>query len=706
MNKLFFLTVPVLLLSSCDKANSQMNLFDDRYPKVIAFRGDNSGLDNLEEYTKNTLLDMRKMTDEEVAIDPRQYETIRNFVSRNPDYPYMIHYNGEAIQARNFPEVQKLYFPGHWLYYAGENLSENLAASSVQIKVRMSKRFKENAYQGRGNYRDKTPAPKFLPHDIAIVPRKTDGSLDWYNVEYVLLESNKGGVLTVKRGMYGSKARDFKKGDYMAPMVGGFWGGDLQWQYNLSTACPRDRNGKNATDIFLEETLKLLDREKGHLKHVKGIGWDVHYWRCRYKDADCDVDGEVDEGWINGKNTWLESVMNYDFVIREKMGKDFIITGDSWNIDKQRGVNLYNGMENEGFCRPNDAFRGFSSPMNMMNYWYRFTEKYPKFNYVVMKFNNDWAPDLANSYRYQRLALAYATAWNSATTRPSVNITGQSYFLPEFFGGEMDKQQWLGRPLGDARYDYPAAADMLSGKGVEMSQVFVKNIEGENCKITVKGKNLVVTSTFKGDKESQVVKITNLPVPKGDMMITFDIKAFGTLDAFPAASAFPRYMSVHNDAIPLYDDAKQNQVLYNNLSAYFGKRDFMPVTFYYRDMEKSAQQTMTITLSLEGAEPVEIKNIRLIQAAPTVAREFENGILLGNPSHKEQVFNLTKLFPNYKGDYYMIKAKAVPQPSNQRQQDSYELALNMANGRDGSKIKDKTKVVVGPLDGLFLIKGN
>ena len=704
MKKTLLLPWALLLFSSADI--SKMSLFDDRYPKVFAFRGDNAGLNNLAEYTKNSVLDMRKMTDEEVQIDPKQYETIQKFTGQNPDFPYMIHYNGEAIQARHFPKVQQLYFPGHWLYYAGENLSENLAASSTQIKVAKPDRFKENAYLGRNHFRDGTPAPKFLPHDIAIIPKKADGSLDWYNVEYVSLETNRNSVLTVKRGMYGSKARDFKKGDYMAAMVGGFWGGDLQWQFNLSTACPRDRSGRNATDIFLDETLKLLDRDKGRLKHVAGIGWDVHYWWCRYKGADCNVDGEADEGWIEGKNTWLESVMNYDFVIREKMGKHFILTGDSWNSAKQRGVDLYNGMESEGFCRPNDAFRGFSSTMNQMNYWYRFTEKYPKFNYVVLKFNNIWAPDNENSYRYQRMALAYATAWNSATTRPSLSFSGEPYYLPEFFGGVMERQQWLGRPLGEAQYGYPAAADMLSGQGVEMSQDFVKNIETEQCNVAVKGKSLVTTSTFKGDRASQVVKITHLPIPKGDMMITFEVKALGTLDVFPAGSAFPRYLSVHNDAVPLYDDAKQNQEMYNDLGGYFGTRDFMPVTFYFRSMEKSDKKTMTITLSLEGAAPVELRNIRLIEAAPTVGREFEHGILLGNPSFREQVFDLTKLFPGYQGDYYMIRAKAIPEPRNKSANSmaGYELATKMADGRNGSKIEDKTKVAVEPLDGLFLLK--
>jgi len=673
-------------------------LFKDEYPKVVRFRGDNSGLDDLAAYEKNCAADLRKMTDEEVFIDPAQYEAIRAYKAAHPDFLFLMHFNGEANQARRNAAVRELYFPGHWLYEAGSKLSEDLSADSETVKVADASPFKIKAYPTRGNRLSGVKeTPEFLPHDIVIVPRLKNGRLDWYNAEFVLLKANEGGVLTLARGMYGTSARAFKQGDYIAPLVGALWGGDIQWHYNLSSLCPRDKNGKNASDVFLTQIISMFG-EGGKFSHISGVAWDVHYWGCHFAQADVNNDLAADAGIVGGNDTWRDNVIESDKKMRLALGENFIITGDSWSSKMQRGVGLYNGMENEGFCRPNDAFRGFSNPMNMLSYWRDYGVKKNAFSYIVLKFENKAEPDKAESYRYARLALASACALGAGNTRYSLRIKNFSYDMPELFCGAENKSMWLGKPLGAAIFADYSAPDILGGA--------FKKLTSKTSVIKFSSNAAFVRSQKKGGDIFQEIELPDILNPMGDAVLSFEIKSSKPIEG--ASAPFPRYLEVSCDSLPKYPDKSRSaQDMYNNLRAYFGDKGYARVSFYFRNLQDSKNKTIKFIIKAEGDGEFEIRNLQLKKCAPLFAREFQNGAVLGNPSFEEKTFDLRKIFPDYKGAYRMIKAAALPN-IEPRDKEHYaeELSIvsKMVEGRDGSEIKDPSAVKVGAMDGLFLLK--
>jgi len=211
---------------------------------------------------------------------------------------------------------------------------------------------------------------------------------------------------------------------------------------------------------------------------------------------------------------------------------------------------------------------------------------------------------------------------------------------------------------------------------------------------------LISRGTFTGDRQSQKLTL-NLPAPRGDMIVSFDIKAQKNLDGFAGDTAFPRYLEVACDPMPVYDDIDFNQRMYRDLKAYFGTKDFMPVSFYWRDMNREGKERIRVTLSIEGCQGVEIKNIRLVQAAPVAVREFEKGVVIGNPSFQSVEVDLQSVLPGMKSELYMIKAATPPTPK--RQTEDTKTAAQMAEGRNGQKVA-RSKIVIPPLDGLFLVK--
>ncbi|MCX7012398.1 MAG: hypothetical protein NTW86_07525 [Candidatus Sumerlaeota bacterium] len=114
--------------------------------------------------------------------------------------------------------------------------------------------------------------------------------------------------------------------------------------------------------------------------------------------------------------------------------------------------------------------------------------------------------------------------------------------------------------------------------------------------------------------------------------------------------------------------------------AFAGKPPF-PMEGYFRD---AGPATIDLTLQIEGTEPVTISNLTIHSAADAMAREFEHGVVLVNPSLKEYSFALAKLFPNAKLRRFQGTAGQDPQTNN------------------GQPVG--AAVTLGERDGLFLAK--
>jgi hypothetical protein len=103
--------------------------------------------------------------------------------------------------------------------------------------------------------------------------------------------------------------------------------------------------------------------------------------------------------------------------------------------------------------------------------------------------------------------------------------------------------------------------------------------------------------------------------------------------------------------------------------------------FYFRD---AGAATVDLAFRIEGNEPVYISDFTIHNAADAMAREFENGAVIVNPSMHPYTFDLAKTFPSASFQNIQGTKKQDPETNN---------------GRPTTK-----QITIGSRDGLFLVK--
>ena len=104
-------------------------------------------------------------------------------------------------------------------------------------------------------------------------------------------------------------------------------------------------------------------------------------------------------------------------------------------------------------------------------------------------------------------------------------------------------------------------------------------------------------------------------------------------------------------------------------------------TFYFSDVKPG---NVNLEISIEGEEPVRIAKVTAYQHPDAMYREFENGVVLANPSPRPYTFDLSKLFAGQR----FRRLKASP---------AQDKAVNT-----GEVVAGELKL--GPKDAIFLLK--
>jgi hypothetical protein len=104
-------------------------------------------------------------------------------------------------------------------------------------------------------------------------------------------------------------------------------------------------------------------------------------------------------------------------------------------------------------------------------------------------------------------------------------------------------------------------------------------------------------------------------------------------------------------------------------------------TFFFRD---AGPADLNLSLEIEGAEPVHVSDFTIHSAPDAMARAFEHGVVLANPSMRETRFDLRELFPSFRLRRLQGSLEQDPKTNT------------------GGPVGDS--VVLGPRDGLFLVK--
>ncbi len=601
----------------------------------------------------------------------REQVKILNYANRfaieHPEQLTVLHFNGRSRDPR-WNDISK-YSAGHWLYNPGTYLLSDIDKNDSIFRVADSSVFKTGL--GIRNANNKND-------DMVLVPVDIDGNKIWSEAEQVTLVALENGAIKVLRGRYGTKPRDFKgKTTYLAPHASeGPWGdkneNNLMWYYNLSTACPKDENGYQCNNVLSKE-IGTWFKKDGITFAFDGIQFDIASWTVSKftlgkRFVDVNVDGIADKGYINGRNVFGEGAYDFYKLLRQELSEDKIIVGDGGVDYGMRAVGVASGMESEGLCDWSDSYKEYAKPLSIFNYWNTYGID-NSFSYVT---NKDTKGTFQDQKKRERMVLATATclgiSFNSFIDTPSSKKFRYG-ILDELNKGVEDELYWLGGPISDLIY--------VEDEEAFNRKLILRNLDIEtvNCTTIIKNNDLIISSTENDANIEMKVRLKNIELLKGDLILSFDAKAKDSLIGFKPI--VPRQIYANTEA--LQDTENTSASVLN----YINSIEYLPCKFYYR---KVTPGKADLEIVIEGGGEATIRNVQISNSQLALTREFEHGVVLVNPSLEPFTYNLDKLFPESK----FKRLTASPLQDNK-----------VNNGKAVEK-----SVTLPGLNGLFLIKNN
>jgi len=196
-----------------------------------------------------------------------------------------------------------------------------------------------------------------------------------------------------------------------------------------------------------------------------------------------------------------------------------------------------------------------------------------------------------------------------------------------------------------------------------------------------------------------VIPGPEIEIAEGDLVIYFEAKAIQGFKELGEDNLIPRKINVKLDGLKEFPVEPMNShKLHNDLAGFMGTKDFTPQMFYFRNAGGSKEK-LKMLLEAEEQGEFAIRNLKIYNAQLGIYREFENGVVLVNPSLSELNFDLKKM-SNKEIQYKRIKAIL---PSEGKLDGSLTEVMEYNNGE---VIKDNHDVAVPGLNALFLIKTN
>ncbi len=582
------------------------------------------------EHCKTILGSGQKYISDEQKRDPELLGWASRFQQENPEKLLMCHLNFRSRRTIDQPQVLERYFPGHWVYTPGCMLGEDINESVQTVKVENAKLFKMKAYTNNG---------RSFSHRVILVELNEDGTRDWYNSEYATVEGvdYEGGTITLNRGAFFSTPRSFDaKNTYIAPLAGDVWGDDIQWQFNQSSNCPKDKNGMTAGELEAEDVATMFAKG-GVLQHLSGVTFDVNFFTLPPKLShwDTDNDGVSDGGFDGNVNRWREGVWQLWSEFRRLVGDDFIITADGGDLYNQQAMGIVNGIESEGLVFPPDGWRGFSRPMNLHTYWQKYNPLDNKFSFIVLSFNNEQEKDYPRLGRFcvgTSAILGINTTWRAA----------EHNCLPPKYSTRGS----LGYPTSDIiRVAKSKKEELQYGT----TDLFDRIVCEDNTKKEMTKEGIMLWSTDGADVK---FKVDNIAVPAGDITFFLNAKSLDALEGTDNSPYAPRHIVAHYSTLPVIDAplGPKNHFFdkyYNDLFGLIGTQGYSETALFYR-RPGMAPSTESIDFNVTGAGRMILKSMELYNYPDVVVRSFEDGIVVVNPALENIELDLSEYLPKEK----------------------------------------------------------
>jgi len=492
-----------------------------------------------------------KVLDEEVPeTSIRNIDFFTRFKRQHPDQLVLLHYNGNARDPRYQTEK---YFAGHWLYYEGQTLLEDLPAEdgTSEIKVKQPGWFRVNS----GRY-------KTSNDDVCICELNECGKPNWHRAEQMQLVSVDATAKTirVRRGCYGTEPQAFKGGKaYVAVhAVEGPWGrrSNLMWHYNYTTRCPKDADGRTCADVHAEE-LATRFAPNGELAAFDGLEFDVlHHSKSRYgrrggfPGVDCDGDGAADNGVFDGVDEYAIGVIRFLGDLRGRMGDGKLMLADGHSVTSQRGFGILNGIESEGWPTLSDfEMRDWSGGLNRHAFWAA-SGRNPTFNYINHKYvvAGD-SPGATRRPDYpmgiNRLVFAAAVFTDAAVcySSPPRPEPGEAFGIwDELRMGTEHRLGWLGKPLAPPQRLAEQTEDLLDRAFQPPAAESLGRLSGDGVRFEVDGDRLKVKATD-NDANTMRFRLRDVRLDGEDLFVSLTASA-DSISPYPETMARLAYVGI------------------------------------------------------------------------------------------------------------------------------------------------------------------
>ena len=665
----------------------KLEVTDNNYPRAYFFRRAENTYEpyNIWEDNFKRLMGIEgKCLEEEVGARGFSGKRNRKFFTRfkedHPNQLVLLHFNGNARDPRF---EMKNFFNGHFVYYNGAKILSKVPAESgtTSIHVSDASLFKEDV----GLYGK-------LNDDIGLCELDENAQPNWQKSEQVKLVSvnRENNIIRVERGYLGTKPRSFQAGEsYAAAHCSeGPWGegNNLMWFYNYSTRCPKNSQGKRCVDVLIEDVSERF-LPGGELEAFDGVQFDVapstligHTWLRRDKNRrpDVNADGKPDDGVINGMNTFGLGVHKFYRELRKKLGNDRLILADGMFPLYQRESEIINGIESEGWPHGDDfKIQEWSHGLNGILFWNENCQK-PAMTYINHRW---WRQDYSDiNINTQRLVIAASVLTSSAYAladppsrvlefTPEVDEAGRS-IMPiwdELIMGEANKVGWLGKPLGPIRRIAEKEKEVLKVMSSRDMDRLKSRIYGKVDLSMEEGKLKISPQNF--EAKQIMFTIEDIPSDGPELLVLLNMRGEDMKD-YP--SNWARLMRV---GIP-----EQKEGI-SRIISWVNDKEFQS-DFYFPCIPTNK---VDLEFEIESSEPVWISKLLIYAHPDAMYREFENGLVLANPSPRPYEFDLAELFPGQ--IFRRIEGSPKQDPKT----------------NDGSILRSE-KIKLQGKDALFLIK--
>ena len=648
----------------------QKAVYKGEFPLTAEFRSGPRGYKkSYEDWVDQQLMPHGQAVDLQTNIlrfEPENWKYANRFAAEHPETMVLSTWRAASGMPRGTPDdgdplgVSNISFPGHWVLSPGTTVAgSGINPASEIIRVAST----DNMRRGPALLVETTPSGEKL----------------WDRFEYVLIQrvDPDANTVEVRRQFNGSPAaRVFPSGTTeLLPMP---WDDRnrkpfTDFFFNLSEHCPRDENGQTAMDILVQDMVGPL-REGGPLDLIAGIDLASGPLTVNPNLADYDLDGTVDDDSV-----YRRGVETFYKRIREVIGQDGVLTT---SLDKEFAQYI-NGVNQEGLANPDDPWEHTTRTVNNVLSWEKFAQL-PVVGLALQQ-HMDREETLLR-VQLQRLLSGYSVCLGMAA---DIETGSGSQALDEIkrielYGGEMQKPHWLGKAVGMSR---PAAMtpNLLNGSN---------DADKTNDWDTIIPSLGVKRGTIFVDGDEMVLRPN-----EGDFAgyLTLDLNF--NLDT---KSDFVVYMEAISD-----DEQLLRKILLPKINvsveheaarAEITSKDYLPLGFYVRG---ASAGSVTVGFRFEHGGDVRFRNLSVHKAADTLACEFENGVVLVNPSKEDVSFDLNAVFPDRSG-FRRLSASgpqgAADIPERYRPQLRQAMELN-----NGARIGNTRSLSVPQRNALFLV---